>query len=139
MKLMIGLPLMAAMLFGAEAPPAKKADAPAPAATKVAGVPAGAVETEPGVYHFTDHDGKNWIYRKSPFGVVRLEDKATSPDKNDRTLQEIKATEDGDSIRFERQTPFGPSRWQKKKTELNETEKAVWERQQQSQAKGTQE
>jgi hypothetical protein len=140
MKLLIGVCLTAAMLFGADAPPAKKADAPPkPPAVKVPGVPAGSVETEPGVYRFTDRDGKNWIYRNSPFGVMRFEDKPASPEKDDKSLQDIKATEVGDSIRFERPTPFGPFHWQKKKTELNETEKAVWERQQQNQAKRAQE
>lgn len=139
MKLFIGLPLMAAMLFAADAQPAKKADARAAAAAKAPGVPAGAVETAPGVYRFTDHDGKTWIYRKTPFGVTRAEEKADTPDKNDKSLQDIKATEDGDTIRFERPSPFGSIHWQRKKTELNETEKAVWERQQQSQTKRAQE
>lgn len=137
MKLLIGLPLVAAMCFGADTPPATKAEAP-PAAAKVAGVPAGAVETEPGVYRLTDHDGKAWIYRKSPFGVMRIEDKTVQSDTNDKSLQDIKAVEDGDTIRFERPTPFGPFRWQKKKTELNETEKAVWERQQAQKAQPAQ-
>ena len=139
MKVLIGLPVMAAMLFGADAPPAKKADAPPPAAAKAPGIPAGAVETEPGVYRFTDRDGKTWTYRKSPFGVMRFEDKSAPPDQKDKSPQDVKATEDGDIIRFERPTPFGPFQWQKKKTELNEMEKAIWERQQQSQAKRAQE
>ena len=37
----------------------------------------------------------------------------------------IKATEDGDKVRFERQGPFGVWKWEKKKSELNETEKAA--------------
>ena len=38
------------------------------------------------------------------------------------------ATEDGGIIRFERPGPFGTYRWQKKKTELDDDERAAWER-----------
>ena len=31
-------------------------------------------------------------------------------------------------IRFERPGPFGPYRWQKKKSELDSDERAAWER-----------
>jgi hypothetical protein len=41
-----------------------------------------------------------------------------------------KATEAGDSIRFERPTPFGPYRWTKKKSELTPDEQKIWETQQ---------
>jgi len=41
----------------------------------------------------------------------------------------ILATEDGDTIRFERPSPFGPYRWQRKKSELSESERAIWNRQ----------
>ena len=37
----------------------------------------------------------------------------------------IKATEDGDIVHFERQGPFGVWKWEKKKSELDETEKAA--------------
>ena len=37
----------------------------------------------------------------------------------------IKATEDGDTVRFERLGPFGVWKWEKKKSELDETEKAA--------------
>ena len=40
----------------------------------------------------------------------------------------ITAKEDGDTIRFERPGPFGTYRWQKKKSELADDEKAAWER-----------
>src|SRR5215470_16679683 len=46
---------------------------PVPAAAPL--IPKGAVETEPGTFRYTDTDGKKWIYRKTPFGVARLEDK----------------------------------------------------------------
>ena len=42
-------------------------------------------------------------------------------------IESTKAVEDGDSIRFERASPFGVTRWQRKKAELNDMERAVWE------------
>ena len=40
----------------------------------------------------------------------------------------VKAAEDGDTVRFENPTPFGPLRWQTRKCDLNEMERAVWSR-----------
>jgi len=37
----------------------------------------------------------------------------------------IKATEDGDIVRFERLGPFGVWKWEKKKSDLDDTEKAA--------------
>ena len=44
------------------------------------------------------------------------------------TTTTITATEDGDTIRFERAGPFGVYKWQKKKSELADDERAAWER-----------
>jgi hypothetical protein len=93
---------------------AAKASPAAPTAPKVTDaskpmpIPAEAVLGADGDYHYTDPQGKQWIYRKTPFGVTR-----------------IKATEDGDTVRFERQGPFGLWKWEKKKSELDATEKAA--------------
>ena len=92
-------------------------------------LPAGATMVEPGTYTFTDAQGKKWIYRKTPFGLARLEDKpadttAAAPSASLVTT----ATEDGDTVRFERPGPFGMYRWQKKKTELDADERAALER-----------
>jgi hypothetical protein len=102
---------------------AKKSPAPPAELT----LPAGAKQVELGTYTFTDAQGKKWIYRKTPFGLARLEDKAvetTAAPSGDG----ITAKEDGDTIRFERPGPFGTYRWQKKKSELADDEKAAWER-----------
>src|SRR6476660_4972542 len=108
---------------------AKKASAkkkPAPPAEIV--IPAGATLVEPGTYTFTDAQGKKWIYRKTPFGIARAEDKpaevASAPAAGPTTI----ATEDGDIVRFERPGPFGPYRWTKKKSELDSDERAALER-----------
>src|ERR1035441_7718171 len=67
-------------------PPVKKPAAPkapaktAPKAPKVTdasrpmSIPAQAVLAADGDYHYTDPEGKKWIYRKTPFGVARMED-----------------------------------------------------------------
>ena len=39
----------------------------------------------------------------------------------------VKATVEGDTVHFERPSPFGVFRWQKKISELNEQERALWQ------------
>ncbi|MCX6628494.1 MAG: hypothetical protein NTW28_12785 [Candidatus Solibacter sp.] len=107
---------------------AKAAPQAANAAVSVA-IPADAVQGADGDYRYTDAQGKKWIYRKTPFGVTRLDD---SPERAAAQAAAasgagIKATEDGDKVRFERQGPFGVWKWEKKKSELDETEKAALE------------
>src|SRR4029453_4762222 len=57
-------------------------------------IPAGATQIEPGPYPSTDAQGKKWIYRKTPFGIARAEDKpaevAAAPAAGPTTI----ATED---------------------------------------------
>lgn len=98
-------------------------------------IPADAVEIAPYTYRSTDAKGKVWIYRKTPFGVSRTEDKPVSADaakksqdSKDQLIQATSAVEDGDSVRFVRSSPFGPTEWKKKKTDLNEIEQVVWSR-----------
>lgn len=95
-------------------------------------LPAGATMVEPGTYTYTDAQGKNWIYRKTPFGLSKAEDKpAPAPDATTAAADAgYTATEDGDSVRFERPSPFGVYKWKKKKTDLTSDEKAAWERSQ---------
>ena len=105
---------------------AKKPTAPPAELT----LPAGAKLVEPGTYSFTDAQGKKWIYRKTPFGLSRAEDKPAEPltTAAPAAASVITATEDGDSVRFERPGPFGPYRWEKKKSELSHDERSAWER-----------
>jgi hypothetical protein len=123
-----------AMAIGqAEDAPAKKKTAAKPA-TSTAGLklPAGATEVEPGTYTYTDAQGKKWIYRKTPFGLARAEDKPAPADaKPAPPLGDgVTATEDGDSVHFERSSPFGVYRWQKKKSDMTDDERAAFERSQ---------
>jgi len=71
-------------------------------------------------------DGKKYVERQTPFGVARVEDKGD--EKAEEPPANMRAFEEGDSIRFERPTPFGVARWVRKKSELNEMERAAWER-----------
>ncbi len=41
---------------------------------KPSAIPAGAVKGDDGDYHYTDTQGKKWIYHKTPFGMSRRED-----------------------------------------------------------------
>ena len=99
-------------------------------------VPKGAVESEPGTFHYIDAQGKKWIYRQTPFGVARLQDvpdKRDVPDNQPAPAPDpsagTKATASGDIIRFERPGPFGVYRWEKNKSDLDEMERAAWDRQ----------
>jgi hypothetical protein len=135
MKLLIVFSLFAWMLAAADGQAQKDVptkDSSAPAARANLEIPAGAVKTDDGSYRYTDPQGKKWIYRKTPFGISRLEDKpadtAARAAESAKRFEEVKATEDGDTIRFERPGPFGAYKWQRKKTELDEMEQTVWDR-----------
>jgi hypothetical protein len=110
------------------APKKERAKNPTPPAELT--LPAGAKQVDLGTYTFTDAQGKKWIYRKTPFGLARLEDKPVEASAAPAAPSGdgITAKEDGDTIRFERPGPFGTYRWQKKKSELADDEKAAWER-----------
>src|ERR1700690_2325575 len=101
-------------------PPAATRTTKAPAATTI---PKDAVETAPGFYRWTDTDGKVWTYRRTPFGVRRwaadsVDSGRNAADKRQSAGAPTTAVEQGDSIRFERATPFGKRAWVRKKTEL---------------------
>jgi hypothetical protein len=143
MKLKICTLLMicVAAAIAADKPAGKKAK-PAPNKVQEVTIPAGAVEVEPYTYRYTDAQGKKWIYRKTPFGISRAEDKAADElkaedakkEESARLIDATTAVEDGDTIRFERSGPFGVAKWQRKKTQLNEVEHAVWDRELQKRA-----
>ena len=133
MKLIFAM-FTTALLLAASDPQVKQTDKPAAPAKEIKPleIPKGAVETDPGTFRYTDSDGKKWIYRKTPFGVARLEDKPADAADAAKPAADpsagVKATEDGDIVRFERSGPFGVYKWQKKKSELDEIERAALER-----------
>ena len=114
------------------------------AAANPAGVPKEATEVKPGVYRYVDKEMKVWLYTKSPFGYMRsAEDSSkqkpeaaakTNPEKTPfgeskaaTNAPVTKVVDLGDSVRFERPSPFGVYRWTRKKTELNDDETKLWE------------
>jgi hypothetical protein len=129
MKLIFAIFTAALALWASDPQATKKTSAPAAKEIKPVEIPKGAVETEPGTFRFTDADGKKWIYRKTPWGVARLEDKGEAlPAKTADAAESIQAIEDGDVVRFERPGPFGVYKWTKKKSELDGIERAALER-----------
>jgi hypothetical protein len=121
MKLLVAICFSTLMLAAADRPTSKP--------PKPLEVPAAAVEFESGAFRFTDAQGAKWIYYKTPFGVTRVADVPKAP-RPVETYEDVKATEDGDTVRFERPGPFGIYHWQRSKSQLNEMEQAVWNRQQ---------
>jgi hypothetical protein len=128
MKLICAILISAAI--AAEPQQNKSAAAPKVSdGSKPLAIPAGAVRGADGDMHYTDPQGKKWIYRITPFGVARLEEKTEAQAKvlEAEKAAGIKAFEEGDKVRFERQGPFGVWKWEKKKSDLDETEKAALE------------
>jgi hypothetical protein len=120
-----------------------------PAAPAVV-IPPSATRVDENTYTHTDAQGKTWVYRKTPFGIQKTERVAESnpyplPEvARDRQSpfaaagtkrgpapqveDQVTATESADSITFSKKTPFGANVWTKKKSELNDEEKALLER-----------
>ena len=95
------------------------------AAAATSGIPKGAVEVEPGLFRYTDAHGKPWMARLTPFGVSTWEDKPEAaavvvPPKEEPLP---KVTDLGDSVRFEKSSPFGVNKWVTKKSDLTDQEK----------------
>lgn len=101
--------------------------APKPATPNVAAtlsIPSGATEVEPYLYRYQDKDGKKWLYRQTPFGIVKTEDKPAAPVVEDNS-NPVAVTDQGDSVKFTKKTPFGVQTWTRKKTDLSDEEKAL--------------
>ncbi len=98
-----------------------------PAPSAAIGPPKEAVEIAPYTFRYTDARGKVWMYRQTPFGWMKAERKDI-PEAAPAALPETRVAEDGDSVRFERNTPFGMTRWKRKKSELTEQEKQIFDR-----------
>ena len=120
-----------------------------PKKDKAVSVPAGAVQVDEYTSRHTDAQGRTWLYRKTPFGLVKMEEKSEPADKagvrqtpfgqvkttaapveklDQAMIDSTKVRESGDTLLFERPGPFGVIRWQGKKGSLNANEQAIWER-----------
>ena len=113
------------------APKAKPATAAA--ASGSISIPADAVEIAPQVYRYKDDKGKTWIYRRTPFGISKLEDRSAempaadagpAPMPTENRIK-VRAIDKGDTVRFEQQTPMGIRAWEKKKDDLTVAEKVL--------------
>ena len=108
-------------------------------------IPPDAKQVDAHTWMAPDKDGKKWFYRQTPFGVVKTDrdpqaktdtvgkrtpfdgaspaPRSAAAEKSMRPT--VKVTDLGDSYAFERQTPFGPSRWTHKKSELTDGDKEL--------------
>jgi hypothetical protein len=111
---------------GATAPKATKKTVASKKATTAASkpltIPTDAVANGDGTYSWKDKQGKIWTFLNTPFGVMKSEAPAT-PATASPTMAGVKAFDDGDKVRFERPSPFGPIKWEKSKTELTDDER----------------
>ncbi len=107
----------------------EKKTATKPEAVKRLTLPPDAKEFEPYTYRHTDAEGKTWIYRRTPFGLYRLEEKDQEAASSAQSTPDngLLAFDEGDQVRFERQSPFGEKSWVRKKTELTTEEKKAWD------------
>lgn len=108
-------------------------------------VPKGATQIEPGVYKHTDASGKTFVFRKTPFGIVKSAENAApsdaqrpeaksvpgataSPfgDVRSASKSDVKVVDRGEILEFERTSPFGSYKWKAKKSELTAEEREAW-------------
>jgi hypothetical protein len=132
MKRLTIIVMLLAAAMCASAQTKKKSDK-ATTAPQALTVPKDAVNNGNGTYSYTDKQGKKWIYVVTPFGVVR--NSAPEPESGSKAASgnttsgntggAIKATDKGDTVQFERASPFGKSTWEKKKSELTEDERRI--------------
>jgi hypothetical protein len=151
MRLVVGLLAVCVISGNAKEPhrkpavPARKnvAAAPARKVIPVPQIPADAKRVDENTFVHTNTKGETWYYRRTPFGVTaeRASASVVPPPSTERPLapftdstkpapgrvseEEITAVESGESVRFERSTPFGKQVWTRRIGELNEEERAV--------------
>jgi hypothetical protein len=112
--------------------PAKTA-APKPSAKPVDPAPkdppASAEKVDELTYRWKDAKGDFWVYKKTPFGWSKIREKELTSYQRPETNGEGSKVSGvrGDEVSFERSTPFGTTRWTKKKGELNPDESAALE------------
>jgi hypothetical protein len=135
--LAIGILALAPFAFAqtAKTPkPAKKTAAKKAPTAQPLTIPKDAVLNPDGTYSYTDKSGKKWLYTKTPFGISKTEDVSAPSSAMPAPApagQETKAIDKGDTVTFQRNTPFGATTWDKKKTDLTDEERHILEAQQQ--------
>ncbi|HVW08007.1 MAG TPA: hypothetical protein VHC90_05465 [Bryobacteraceae bacterium] len=94
---------------------------------KAVEIPKDAVARPDGTYSWTDKQGKNWVFAKTPFGVMKTAAESSSTETP--TIANAKAIDAGDKVRFETSTPFGVISREKNKTDLTDEERKLYESQ----------
>lgn len=90
-------------------------------------LPAGAERVEEGVWRARDAQGRTWIYRKTPFGMVRMEEQ--KPEKTapgEASPCRVVRVESGQAV-FEKESPFGRRTWTRRLEELDGDERRALE------------
>lgn len=132
MKKLFTAGVLCALAITAQAADQKKSDNTATTAPKAVTIPKDAVRNANGTYSYTDKDGKKWVFMNSPFGVI----KSQAKDTDDGTVG-TRVIDKGDTVRFERPSPFGTIKWEKKKSELTDAERKLVEAQKQPETAGS--
>jgi len=114
--------MLAALAFGQttarKSPAVKKADP--------VSVPAGAKQTPDGSWEHTDAQGKQWVYKQTPFGFTRMSKAAADAARVETAVPEgLSVVEQSGAYKFTRRTPFGTVNYTKKTDDLDEGERAV--------------
>lgn len=104
-----------------------KAKAVRSSTPKALEIPKNAVARPDGTYTWTDKQGKNWVFAKTPFGVMKSAAQSSSAETP--AIANAKAIDAGDKVRFETTTPFGVVSREKNKTELTDEERKLYESQ----------
>jgi len=114
-KMVVAPPKPVGSTTPAAAPKVTPKAAASPKTASAPSIPAGATEVEPFLYRYQDTDGKKWLYRQTPFGIVKMEDKPAAAVIEDHS-NPVTVTDQGESVKFEKNTPFGRQSWTRKKT-----------------------
>jgi hypothetical protein len=125
MKITIAVIVLGALAVCAPVATQKKTKKAAPAPQAVT-IPKGAIPNPDGIsYSYTDKQGKKWTYKKTPFGIMKAPETDAAATAPAADTSGVKATDKGDTVRFERPGPFGVMSWEKKKSELTEDERHI--------------
>jgi hypothetical protein len=98
-------------------------------AARVVVIPKDAAAGPDGSFLWTDKAGKKWAFWNTPFGVVKNPVADPAPPSAAAAAADslTKVVDKGDTVRFERTTPFGISGYEKQKSDLNEDERRLYE------------
>lgn len=108
-----------------QAQPGKPQSKPA-ARSQAAELPAGAEKIRDGIWKARDKEGKTWFYSRTPFGYSRSAEDPQAAKEAPPGEQLVRVTGmEGETVRFERPTPFGGSRWTKMASDLTDEERAA--------------